>query len=169
MVDYIEPSYVITLPTTQPTTVTSRIPVTEDDGSGTPVTTDNGVIIPITTGGITKPKTTTTVTPVTTDPPTTTTTTTTSAPVTTDVTPPVKCNKMRGGSLLKTNDYLVMFQYELPEIRVEEIYILLKSIQTLDSTFSWSKIKEFFDIKIKGFYYDGLSELAAMMVRIINV
>ena len=53
-VDYIEPSYVITLPTTPPTTVT---PVTEESGSGTPVTTDDGVITPITT--VTSPASTT--------------------------------------------------------------------------------------------------------------
>ena len=177
--DYIEPSYAITLPTTQPTTATPSTPVTEDDGSGSPST--DGSVTPITTDSTSQPVSTvrvgttvtdgtteeygsgTTITPVTTDPPTTTTTT---APVTTDVTPPVKCGKMRGGALLKTNDYLIMFQYNIPAPRMNELYELLTSIQALDNTFKLNKMKTIFKGPVKGFYYDGLGELAVTMVSI---
>ncbi|XP_065911090.1 uncharacterized protein [Dysidea avara] len=179
LVDYIEPSYAITLPTTQPTTATPSTPVT-DDGSGSPSTDGSTTVVtPITTDSTSQPVSTvrvgttvtdgtteeygsgTTITPVTTDPPTTTTTT---APVTTDVTPPVKCGKMRGGALLKTNDYLIMFQYNIPAPRMNELYELLTSIQALDNTFKLNKMKTIFKGPIKGFYYDGLGELAVTML-----
>ena len=126
--------------------VKSLIPITDnsEDGSGTLVTPET-----------TNPPT--TVTTVTTNPPTTATTT---APVT----PSVKCGKMRGGALLKLNDYLIMFQYDIPPPQMNKLYALLKLIQTLDSTFHEDKMRVIFRGPIKGFYYDGLGELAVMKV-----
>jgi len=123
--------------------VKSLIPLTDnsEDGSGTLVT----------------PETTTQPTTVTTNPPTT---ATTNAPVT----PSVKCGKMRGGALLKLNDYLIMFQYDIPPPQMNKLYTLLNLIQTLDSTFHLDKMRVIFRGPIKGFYYDGLGELAVMKV-----
>jgi len=101
-----------------------------------------------------------TVTPETTNPPITATTTV-------PVKPLVKCGKIRGGALLKLNDYLIMFQYDIPAPQMNKLYTLLKLVQTLDSTFHMDKMRTIFRGPVKGFYYDGLGELAVITVRVI--
>ena len=156
--EYIEPSYRVTLPTQPPTT-----PTTEEIGSGaspgTETVPDN--IQPTTTttgeaetsqvdgsGEITE------VVPV---------TTTHSTDVPT-VPTTMTCTKLRG-DLLTVNDYLIMFQHDLPPPRMNELYDLLKCIKKVDENFDQSKMKVIFRGPVKGFYYSGLNREAIMKVR----
>jgi len=150
-VDYIEPSYIVTVSTTPPATIEDDSPVTT---VVTPITTDSSSVgTATTTDSIAEDGSGATVTPEITNPPT--------------VTPPVKCGKIRGGALLKHNNYLIMFRYDIPAPQMNRLYALLKLLQTLDSTFHMDKMKNIFDGPVKGFYYDGLGELAVMKVRVI--
>lgn len=155
--EYIEPSYPVTLPTQSPTT-----PTTEDGGSGdspsseivpdniqptsttvTSQTDDSGKIstevVPVTTNLLTP--TVELITPTTT----------------------VTCNKLRG-KFLPSSKYLIMFQYNLPPPRMNELYNLLKSIGEVDNNFDLNEMKPVFQGPIKGFYYNGLNKEAIMKV-----
>lgn len=162
--EYIEPSYPITLPT-EPTTATATTPSTyvteedDDDATTQPIgtTTDDGDhyssgdyyssgdhetgITPQTTG------------------------TTPTMPTTTEVvSPSEQCDKIRGGVLAKFNDYFVMFQYDIPPPRMNDLYNLLKLIESLDKSFSMLKMTPFFKGPEKGFYYNQLGKQAVMKV-----
>ena len=153
--EYIEPSYPVTLPTQPPTT-----PATEELGSGGSPGTE---IVPeniqptttTTTGGAetsqieSSGEMTMEVGPVTTNQPATTTTT---------------CSKLRG-DLLPVNNYLIMFQHDLPAPRMNEVYDLLDSVKEVDDNFDPTKMKVIFRGPVKGFYYNGLNKEAIMKVR----
>ena len=155
--EYIEPSYPVTLPTQSPTA-----PATEVTGSGDspdievvphniqPTTTTGGVVTSQTDSSVK-------VTPVTTNQP---------MPTTVDQTVPtiVTCRKLRG-DLLPINNYLVMFQHDLPSLRMNELYDLLNCIKKVDDNFDTNKMKPIFRGPVKGFYYNGLNREAIMKVR----
>lgn len=157
--EYVEPSYRVTLPTQPPTT-----PTTEETGSGaspgTEVVPEN--VQPTTTtitGGVETSQVDgsgdmTEVVPATTSNP---------AVNPTSITT-VTCTKLRG-DLLPVNDYLVMFQHDLPAPRMNELYNLLESLKKVDENFDNSKMKVIFRGPVKGFYYNGLNREAIMMVR----
>jgi len=152
-VEYIEPSYPITLPTQPPTT-----PTTDDAGSGgspstevvpdmvQPTSTTDGIVTPQAEGS---GEISTEVVPVTTNLPTPTVESTTPTTV-------VTCNKMRG-KISPSSNCLIMFQYDLPPPRMNELYDLL-------SNFDSNKIKPIFRGAVKGFYYVGLNKEAIMKV-----
>ena len=157
--EYIEPSYPVTLPTQSPTA-----PAIVDAGSGSG--DSNGIevvpenIQPTTTtieAVTSQADSSVKVTPVTTNQP---------MPTTVDPTVPttVTCSKLRG-DLLSVNNYLVMFQHDLPSPRMNELYALLKSIKEVDLSFDMNEMKPIFRGPVKGFYYNGLRREAIMMVR----
>ena len=155
--EYIEPSYPITIPTQSPTA-----PATEAIGSGD--SPSNGVVPDIiqpstTTGGVVTSQTDSSVevTSVTTNQPTPTV-------VAEDVPTTVTCSKLRG-DLLPVNNYLVMFQHDIPAPRMKDLSDLLKCIKEVDDNFNMNEMKPIFRGPVKGFYYNGLNREAIMKVR----
>lgn len=160
---YIEPNYPVTIQPTDPDKTTTA--TTDENGSGGPTTI---TVVPDGSSPSTKTVTTdarvddlgsglgsgATVYPSTTDPPTT--------------IPPIAttCTKLRGGELLPSNNYLIMFYYienSLGNAR-ESLYNLIDSIKKVDPNFDMSKVKPFDKGNRRGFYYDGLSKQAVMKV-----
>ena len=151
--EYIEPSYVITLPTQPPT-----VPITEAIGSGESPGTE---VFPVsiqptaTTGGSVTSHIYSSVK---------------IAPVATNQVVPttaptkVRCSKLRG-DLLPVNNYLVMFQPHLPQLRLHELLRLLRSITEVDENFDMKRMKPTFRGPAKGFYYNGLNREAIMKVK----
>ena len=155
--DYIEPVGRVTLPTQPPTTPTEEIG--SGASPGTEVVPENVQPTTTTTGGAETSQVDgsgdmTEVVPVATSYPTVDPT----APTT------VTCTKLRG-DLLPVNDYLIMFQHDLPAPRMNELYNLLESIKKVDENFDNSKMKVIFRGPVKGFYYNGLNREAIMKVR----
>lgn len=151
--EYIEPSYPVTLPTQSPTA-----PATEAMGSGDSSSSEvvPDIIQPsTTTGGIVTSQIDSSVGVI---------PETTNQPIPTAVPTTVTCNKLHG-DLLPVNNYLVMFQYNLPELRIKELYDLLKCIKEVDDKFDTSEMKPIFRGPVKGFYYNGLNREAIMKVR----
>lgn len=146
-VEYIEPSYPVTLPT-QPSTPTTIDDAGSGDSSGTEIVPDN-IQPTTTTNGATASQT---------DSSGKSTIEVTTTPTT------ITCSKLRG-ELLPVNNYLIMFQRDLPHPRINELYDLLKSVKEADEQFDLNKMKVISRGAVKGFYYDGLNKETVMMVR----
>lgn len=158
-VEYIEPVYPVTLPTTPPTSTTN------DSGSGgspeteivsTHIQPTSTIVSDATSQVDSVGKVTVDVASETTIQPTPTLNPTS--------TPEVTCRKLHG-ELLSVNNYRVMFEYDLPAPRVNDLYHLLESVKEVDKNFDLNKMKPFFKGPVKGFDYYGLNKNAIMMVR----
>lgn len=91
----------------------------------------------------------------------TTTTTTDGTGTQPTVTP--ACSKLRG-DLLPVNNYLIMFQPNLPPAKMNDLHDLLDIVKEVDKTFDIKKIRVIFQGPVKGFYYDGLNKEAILKV-----
>lgn len=71
------------------------------------------------------------------------------------------CSKLRG-DLLPVNNYLIMFQPNLPPAKLNDLHDLLDIVKGVDKTFDIKKIRVIFQGPVKGFYYNGLSKEATV-------
>ena len=152
--EYIEPSYPVTLPTRSPPTESATEAIGSGDSSVSEVIPD--IIQPTTiTGGVITSQIDSSVEVI---------PQTTNQPMATSVPTTVTCNKLRG-DLLPVNNYLVMFQHDLPAPRMNDLYDLLRCIKEVDDKFNMNEMKPIFRGPVKGFYYNGLNREAIMKVR----